>query len=244
MKAPIIKEIAKEKRARAAATPKHAPAVPVREKKRGTIVRENEAMGENLVCIYTAPSRMDDPIKQALMNRVETLIADILRNATTEHLQQAVEAPTAFGSLAYLLSDAAGMEESVRSLDPLASAIMRGAEMKQDLLKRAGGVLSTARIAEFLGISPQAVVKRVRNKSLLAISDPSGHLQFPMLQFTATGIVVGLEKILPAFNVTGPWTQLAILLDTDEALGGITLIDALRAGRLDEVLDVVRSFGA
>lgn len=188
--------------------------------------------------------RTDDPVKQAIIKRVVRMMADTLRDATPASLQGAVEAPTDAGSAAYLVSMAAGLDEAARELDPTAAAILRGSEMKRDLLRRAGGVLETARVASLLGISRQAVAKRVRNESLLAIQDASGHLQFPAVQFTATGTIDGLEKVLAAFNVENPWTRLAVLLDTDEGVGGKQVIDALRAGELRAVLDVIRSFGA
>lgn len=186
----------------------------------------------------------DDPVKQALVTRVVRMLANTLRNATPASLQQAIEAPTDAGSAAHLLSMAASLDAAVRELDPMAAAIVRGVAMKRDLLEQAGGVLETARVAELLGISRQGVAKRVRSGALLAIPDASGHLQFPAMQFTDAGTVDGFEKVLAAFNVESPWTRLSVLLDTDEAVGGRRIIDALRAGELDAVLDVVRSFGA
>jgi hypothetical protein len=191
-----------------------------------------------------AQLQTDDSVKRALITRVTRALADALRDATPASLQQAVEAPTDAGSMAHLLSMAVIRNAAISVLDPLAAAIVRGAMMKQDMLNRAGGVLDTARVAELLGISRQGVAKRVRSGTLLAIPDGSGHLQFPALQFTDTGTVDGLEKVLAAFNVESPWTRLAVLLDTDETVGGRRVIDALRAGDLDAVLDVVRSFGA
>jgi hypothetical protein len=186
----------------------------------------------------------DDPLKRAFAERLQRWILNALRNATPATLRQAVAAPTDAGSMACLLSIEASSDEAVRKLDPTAAAIIRGAEMKGELLKRAGGVLETARVAELLGISRQAVLKRVQSGRLLTVQDASGHLQFPACQFTDTGTVPGLETVLGAFNVDSPWTRLAVLLDTDEEVGGRRLIDALRAGDMEGVLEVVRSFGA
>ncbi len=186
----------------------------------------------------------DDPVKKAVITRYLRAMADVLNTATASSLQHALTASTDAGSAAQLLSMGVGLNEAVKALDPTVPAIMRGIEMKRDLLERAGGVLNTARVAELLGISPQAVVKRARNGSLLALEDASGHLQFPALQFTDAGAIPGLKEVLAAFNVESPWTRLAVLLDTDEAVGGKRVIDALRAGERVAVLDVVRSFGA
>ena len=186
----------------------------------------------------------DDPIKKAIITRTLRAIAHALHGATTANLEQALQAPTDAGSAARLLSIIAGSEEAVRELDPTAAAILRGARMKQDLLERAGGVFEAVQVADLLGITRAAVTKRARNGSLLAIPDASGRLQFPAIQFTDAGAVPGLKEVLAAFNVDSPWTRLALLLDTDEAVGGGRIIDALRSGELQKVLDVVRSFGA
>jgi hypothetical protein len=186
----------------------------------------------------------DDPIRKAVLTRAARAIASAVQGATIASLQHALEAPTDAGSAAQLLSIAVGNDEALRSLDPLTPAIMRGAAMKHDLLERAGGAHSTSEVAEFLGISRQAVAKRVQRGTLLALPNASGDFRFPAVQFTDTGTVKGLEEVLAAFVVESPWTRLAVLLDTDKSLGGKRVIDALRAGQLDEVLNVVRSFGA
>ncbi len=188
--------------------------------------------------------RTNDPVKRAVITRYLRVMANALNGATDVSLQHVLEAPTDAGSAAQLLSLGIGFTEAVSVLDPTVPAIIRGVAMKRDLLERAGGVLGTSRVAELLGISSQAVVKRVRNGALLALEDASGHLQFPAMQFTDAGTVGGLKEVLAAFNVESPWTRLAVLLDTDEAVGGRRVIDALCAGELGSVLDVVRSFGA
>lgn len=172
---------------------------------------------------------MVDPIKTALAVRLGRFIEMSLRDATPASLQHALEAPTDAGSAARLLSMAANSTDAVRVLDPLARSIMRGASIKQDLLKSAG-VLTTADVMSLLGITRQAIAKRVQRGTLLALPDASGNLQFPSVQFTDTGTVEGLEGVLSAFTVESPWTRLAVLLDTDPAIGGKRVIDALHAG--------------
>ncbi len=186
----------------------------------------------------------DDFVRRALITRIMRAVTHALSDAGEANLQHALEAPTDTGSLARLLSMGADLEDAVRELDPMAAAIIRGADMKQDLLRQAGGALETSDVADLLGISKQAVVKRVQSGALLAIPSASGHLRFPAFQFSAEGTIDGLKQVLTAFNVDSPWTRLAVLLDTDEAVGDRRLIDALRAGELQGVLDVVRAFGA
>ncbi len=189
-------------------------------------------------------ARQDDPVRRAIQARAMRAIESALQDIDLSRLQGVLEAPTDAGTAARLLSLLAeSPSEAVRVLDPLAPAILRGVAAKQDLLARAGGVQSAAAVAELLGISKQAVMKRVQSNALLALPDASGRLQFPLFQFTDSGTLPGLKEVLAAFTVKSPWTRLAVLLDSDEAVGGIQLAQALRAGDIAGVLNVVRTFG-
>ena len=186
----------------------------------------------------------DDPMRAAVLKRAMRAVVHALAEADSTSIEKILDAPTDVGSVARLLATVIENERAVHTLDPTAAAILRGAKMKQELLDRAGGAFDASQVAGLLGVSKAAVVKRVHSGTLLAITDPSGHLRFPVAQFTDVGALSGLKEVLAAFNVESPWTRLAVLLDTDDAVGGKRIIDALRDGELQRVLDVVRSFGA
>ncbi len=50
--------------------------------------------------------------------------------------------------------------DTLKGLDPLAPAFARGVRARLELLKEGGGAYTTDKVAEILGISPQAVIKR------------------------------------------------------------------------------------
>jgi len=111
------------------------------------------------------------------------------------------------------------------------------------LLTSAGGGLTSSQVAGALGITRQAVDKRRTRHALLAVPNGSGEYVYPACQFTADGVTPGLEDVLRAFQIKNPWTQLSVLLASAPSLGGKTVLEVLKAGDIDRVVDIVYSFG-
>jgi hypothetical protein len=84
--------------------------------------------------------------------------------------------------------------------------------------------------------------RRVRH-ALLAVPNGSGEYVYPACQFTADGVVPGLEEVLRAFRIRSPWTQLSVLLAPAPALGGKTIVEALRSGKWENAIAVAAAFG-
>ena len=63
-------------------------------------------------------------------------------------------------------------------------------------------------------------------------------------QFTSDGIVEGLAVILEAMPMRDDWMRLEWLLVPDDALEGLSPLEALKEGRIDDVIDVARAQGA
>ena len=111
-------------------------------------------------------------LREAFQRRATEAIARATRVATPAALAEALSAPTDAGAVARLLSATVGQvdEETTGTLDPLAAAIARGTEIKQRLVKEAGGLLTASQMGALLGgISRQAVDKRRRAGQLLAV---------------------------------------------------------------------------
>jgi len=122
-------------------------------------------------------------------------------------------------------------------------AMARGAAIKRELLTSGGGGLTSSQVADALGITRQAVDKRRTRHALLAVPNGSGEYVYPACQFTADGVMPGLEDVLRAFQIKNPWTQLSVLLASAPSLGGKTVLEVLKAGDIDRVVDIVSSFG-
>ena len=163
--------------------------------------------------------------------------------APAEALDAALASPSDVGGVATLLSDLAPLGLDLSSVDPLAESLARGAIAKQELLAVAGGGLSAGQVAEVLGISRQAVDKRRKRGTLLAVRTGSGDYLYPVCQLTPDGVMPGFEDLLAAFQVEGPLTRLSLLLASPPALGGKGVLEGLRAGEVDKAAAVVATFG-
>lgn len=163
--------------------------------------------------------------------------------APPEALETALSAPTDIGGVASLLSDLAPLGVDVSAVDPLVEAMARGTAIKRDLLRAAGGGLSSQQVADALGITRQGVDKRRRRRGLLAVPSGSGEYLYPACQFTPDGVIPGLEETLRAFQVSNPWTQLSALLAPAPGLGGRTILDTLKTGADAKASAIAASFG-
>ncbi len=163
--------------------------------------------------------------------------------ASPEALQAALCSATDVGGVASLLSDVASLGLDLSSVDPFAEAMARGVAVKQAVMGRAGGGLTSSQVARALSITRQAVDKLRRRRALLAVPSGSGEYLYPACQFTGQGVVPRLERVLRAFPIESPWTQLSVLIEPAPALGGRTVLEALQAGDVSQALDVVASFG-
>lgn len=129
--------------------------------------------------------------------------------------------------------------------DARSQALLEGVRIMREDLRSAGGSYDLDAVRTLMrGISRQAVDKRVREGSLLAVPGPSNQRRFPTLQFNRDGTVVdGLRRVLQALPTKNPWTVLNFLAHPDERLDGRKPIDALRAGDVDLAVESARRMG-
>ncbi|GLS32612.1 hypothetical protein GCM10007937_43220 [Mesorhizobium albiziae] len=174
------------------------------------------------------------------LRRATSALERIAATASPKILSDALAAPTDAGSLARLLSRSDVIGAAVIELDPLVPALARNVEHRKLLIERAGGTLSAEDAGRLLGISRQAVDKRRRAGSLLAVREGSDW-RYPACQFDETDVVAGIPEVVRAYTSAGPWMALDFLLAPDSVLGGRTPFEALRAGDRDSVLRILRS---
>src|SRR5260221_11237246 len=182
-------------------------------------------------------------LEKTILRRSVKMLERLSSDASPEALQAALCSGTGVGGVASLLSDMASLGLDLSSVDPFAEAMARGVAVKQAVLGRAGGGLTSSQVARALSITRQAVDKRRRRRALLAVPSGSGEYLYPACQFTGQGVVPRLERVLRAFPIESPWTQLSVLIEPAPALGGRTVREALQAGDVSQALDVVASFG-
>jgi hypothetical protein len=189
-----------------------------------------------------AEDRHLETLRRALYRRALRQIRASLKLATADQLMAAVEAETPVGTIASLVSASAGGTGT--QADEWAEELLRGADIKEELLREAGGTFSAGEVARLLGVTPQAVQQRRMRDRLLAVPLGNGEWGFPVCQFTPQGVPPALPGVLAAFGSENAWVRLSILLSREPMLGDARLIDLVVQGeRIDEVAALVRSYG-
>lgn len=176
---------------------------------------------------------------EVFLGRAMPLLRRLLEEASTDVLKESLEAPTDVGTLARFLTDAAS-REGVRALDPLAAAFARGALLQEELLEKAGGTWRVSEVAGHLNVSRQAVDKRRRRGSVLAVQVGDTY-RYPLCQFDESGVIDGLPEVLRAMPTESGWTRLSLLFS--ETPAHRTVLEAVRAGCREEALRTVRDWG-
>jgi len=183
-----------------------------------------------------------DALRDALFNRVAGYLRDSISRLDDRGLLDAVEAPTPAGTIARVLSAApdAGLEQ-----DPWTEALLRGAAIKHEVLRLAGGLLSSGEVAALLGISVAAVKQRQRRKNLLAVPLANGEWGYPARQFAESGKVhEGLPRVLAALAGTSPWVVLSFLVNPVPGSNEGIAFDRLSDPETAETLvEVARTYG-
>jgi hypothetical protein len=182
-------------------------------------------------------------LAQAFLRRSVKMLERVSSSASSEALKSALSSPTDVGGVASLLSDLAPLGVDLSAVDPFLEAMARGAAIKRELLTGGGGGLMSSQVASALSITRQAVDKRRSRRALLAVPNGSGEYVYPACQFTSDGVINGLEEVLRAFRIRSPWAQLSVLLASAPALGGKTLLEALKSGALEKAIAIAASFG-
>jgi hypothetical protein len=94
---------------------------------------------------------------------------------------------------------------AVTELDPLAPALARGVEHRRTLLNLAGSAMSAEEAGQILGITRQAVDKRRRAGTLLAVREGSDW-RYPACQFEDGEVVAGPpESCAASIRQTPGW---------------------------------------
>jgi hypothetical protein len=154
----------------------------------------------------------------------------------------ATAAPTDLVVLLRALSSGELLDD-LRSVEPLAPAFIRGIQDQRRLIEQHGGSLSAGQIAQMLGITRQAVDKRRRSHTLLALSMGRHGYRYPVWQFTKSGPLAGLEDVLQALEPHDEWMQIAFFVGKNPRLGDETPVDMLRGGKVERVVKAARVYG-
>jgi len=124
----------------------------------------------------------------------------------------------------------------------LAAARQRGSARVAEILNGTD-MLSADAFAEEIGATRETVHKKRRRHEVLGLEGPKRGVRFPKWQVSDSG---GLIPSLPQlFEVLGdhPWTIYRFLLEEHGELDGRTGLEALRAGRIADVMATAETIG-
>lgn len=166
-----------------------------------------------------------DERRRLVIARALSGLAAALPRVTPDQLTTLAAEETDYAVLASLCQ-APAMLDAWQRTDPFAAARQRGAEVKQQLLEAEGGVEPVSAVAERLGITRQAVEKRLRHGQLLAFELPQGRL-YPRWQFAGDHVLDPLPALLPTLEGTA-WEKASWFLSANPRLGDVRPMDVLR----------------
>jgi hypothetical protein len=178
----------------------------------------------------------------AFYTRILRAVKSLEDDLTNAVIDEATAAPTDHLVMLEALSSAPWVSE-LTSDDPLVAAKLRGLNLRRQMLKTAGGALTSEKVAEVLNISRQAVDKRRASNQLLALTQGKRGYSYPSFQFEEGKTLKGLEDVLGKLNALDPWMQLNFFTRPNERLGGNTPIEALQEGKVDDVASVASGYG-
>jgi hypothetical protein len=114
------------------------------------------------------------------------------------------------------------------------AALTRNFKWRQELLKSS---LTAPQVADLLNTTRQTPHDRLKKNSLIAVQD-NGVWKFPTWQFDPEGpdgVIAGLPDVLKALNVPA-LSKISWLTRPNNALNGLTPIEALKFGQIDDVI--------
>ncbi len=145
-----------------------------------------------LVSIFDQLSETKYPAFCARMLRA---VKGLESELTSDLIDEATAAPTDHLVMVEAVSLAPWASELAVG-DPIIAAKLRGIELRQEMLKKSGGALSSGRVAELLDVSRQAIDKRRAANQLLALTQGKRGYSYPGFQFEEGKALKGLEDVL------------------------------------------------
>ncbi len=183
-----------------------------------------------------------DGAHRIFMERAFQAVMEITKTLPSKALAETAAANSNFLVLFHALRSPEILSQ-LEQYEPLASPYLKGLEVQQQLLHRAGGLMTAEEVAKVLRLTRQAVDKRRQNGKLIAIPQGQRGFGYPICQFDSKGPIAGLEQTLTALNERDGWSQLTFLLSPNSLLENRAPLDLLRAGSVERVVNVAGTFG-
>ncbi len=180
----------------------------------------------------------DSAPRLALGSRLHAAVESLLEQASDDLVMDAISAPTGSGSLARLVANLTEVSPATAVVDPLAAAQARAAIWRTGYTATTP-LLDAGEVTTILGLaSSEALRKRDRAGTILALPLATGKFAYPTWQFIDGRVVDGLALVRRSLGNPSPWVfagQLDALRDTD-ASDSPTLRELLIAARVPQAV--------
>jgi hypothetical protein len=180
--------------------------------------------------------------QQALVTRALNAVADAVPQMGVGDAGDAAGEASSYGVLLRLLEQPEVLA-ALREQSPLAPALVRGLQGREELLQAGGGTITASEAARLLHVTRQSVDNRRRGNRLIGLSLGRRGYAYPVWQFTESGTFTGFEDVLGDLKHFSPWMQAHFMTTGDRRLDGVTPLDALRDGRVQDVRRAAQAFG-
>jgi len=176
-----------------------------------------------------------------VLSRSLRLLTLLAQRSSPDVLSAAAGASTDADALLRLL-ESPSTQELLTTQDAMLSARSRGVEARRSLLEAEGGTLSADAVGRHLGISRQAVDKRRKAGSLLAIAIGRRGYAYPAWQLTDRDVLTGLRDVLQHLAGHDAWSRLVFFLTPNARLRNSTPLKKLRAGEVEGVVKAADAY--
>lgn len=175
--------------------------------------------------------------RRDLVTAVSQRFFELISDVEPAVLRRAVDADSDISSVFLVLQS-----PLVMKTDHLGAARLRGVQVQKTLLGADGGLESVEAVSERLGITRQAVHKRMTQGKLIALERGRAFM-YPAWQFNGPQVLPGVEESLAALGALDRWTKFSFFLSKHSLLKEKRPIDLLRKGQIASVLSVASDHG-
>jgi hypothetical protein len=196
------------------------------------------------VPVATLMEQAKEPLRRAILTRFLRVAGAALGSATAGTLAKAAGAQSDLAAVCATLEDSIPGPPTATDEEVIAGAQLRGLDARQQVLDAEGGTLSAEQMARRLHLTRQAVDLRRRNHRLIGLPVGRHGYRYPIWQLGHAGTWPWVPRMINALAPHDSWQQVFFLLSPHPDLEGETPLNALRGGRIEEVITLARTYAS